>query len=533
MKNYFLLFSLFFGLVVKAQVPNKMSYQTVVRNSSNQLINNQQVGIKISLLQGSATGTSVFTQTFTPTTNANGLASIVIGDTSTAYSNINWASGGPFFIKSEIDPTGGTNYTIEATSELMSVPYAMVAGSVAGLGNNIFQIKPYHNDGNFIYQDFVDKKMSKEFGYSTQEVNINGPVYANLNFDKENAPTNIQKIYIYSRETPVVYTKLKEANDISISTVKGNISLNGLNYVSNMLIYSPDNNLYLTSLKKQYDTNTTFTFNVSSADLSAFEAANGSLTFIMDTLNLPKLSRANKFTIYTKGIAPNISLPLFDTVNQLNIYSYDSLGNPIDLELPNLKTLGKPNDGSRNYAYPQLNYSINLKSYSIKSINLPNLFNLPDFRSTGIYIVNNRKLVSFDCNKVSQIGEIQFTNNTQLKNINFFSLQNASSIKINQNNQLDSLFFNNLDSISDLTVINNTNLQYINLPHLFKANNIDLYNNNFNSNTVNNILHQLLSLNFTSSCRIQLYQNPPAPPTGQGIIDKNALKAKGFYVYTD
>lgn len=104
--------------------PQRMSYQSVIRNSSNVLLAGTQVGIKISVLQGSATGTAVYVETQTATTNGNGLLSIQIGNAS--FATINWAAG-PYFIKTETDPTGGTNYSITGTQEMLSVPYAMYA----------------------------------------------------------------------------------------------------------------------------------------------------------------------------------------------------------------------------------------------------------------------------------------------------------------------------------------------------------------------------------------------------------------------
>ncbi|MDZ4211124.1 MAG: tail fiber domain-containing protein [Methylotenera sp.] len=108
-----------------AQPPQKMTYQAVIRNSSNMLITNKQVGMKISVLQGSASGTAVYTETQTPSTNSNGLVSIEIGG-GAGFSAINWASN-PYFIKTETDPTGGTNYSIVGTSQLLSVPFALHA----------------------------------------------------------------------------------------------------------------------------------------------------------------------------------------------------------------------------------------------------------------------------------------------------------------------------------------------------------------------------------------------------------------------
>jgi len=114
-----------------AQAPQKMSYQCVVRNASGVLVTNQSVGIRIRILQGSATGAIVYKETYSPNpqTNANGLVIIEIGGGFPiigTFSAINWADG-PYFLETETDPTGGTNYTILGTSQLLSVPYAFYA----------------------------------------------------------------------------------------------------------------------------------------------------------------------------------------------------------------------------------------------------------------------------------------------------------------------------------------------------------------------------------------------------------------------
>ncbi|MEO7976542.1 MAG: hypothetical protein ABI657_05305, partial [Flavobacterium sp.] len=121
----FILFSTF----AFSQAPEKMSYQAVIRNASNNLVNSQSVGMKISILQGSAAGTPVYVETQTPTSNVNGLVSLEIGGgtiVSGTMSTINW-SNGPYFIKTETDPTGGTSYSITGTSQLLSSPYALYA----------------------------------------------------------------------------------------------------------------------------------------------------------------------------------------------------------------------------------------------------------------------------------------------------------------------------------------------------------------------------------------------------------------------
>lgn len=112
-----------------------MSFQAVVRDASDDLVINAPVGMRISILQGGANGTPVYVETQSATTNANGLVSVQLGG-GTAVSGsigaISWGSG-PFFLRTETDPAGGTDYTITGSSELLSVPYALhAANNMAG-----------------------------------------------------------------------------------------------------------------------------------------------------------------------------------------------------------------------------------------------------------------------------------------------------------------------------------------------------------------------------------------------------------------
>jgi hypothetical protein len=118
--------SFFLAVIVVAQSPQKLSYQAVVRNDLGKVVQNSNVGIRISVLQGSATGTVVYTETHTAVTNINGLLSVAIGTgVSTGnFESIDWSQG-PYFLKNETDPTGGTDYTITGVSQLLSVPYAL------------------------------------------------------------------------------------------------------------------------------------------------------------------------------------------------------------------------------------------------------------------------------------------------------------------------------------------------------------------------------------------------------------------------
>lgn len=159
MKKLYLIVCVFYCIILNAQTPEKMSYQAVIRNSSNELVSDTSVGMQISILQGNSTGTTVYTETHTPTTNQNGLISIEIGSgtvISGDLSTIDWSSD-TYFIKTETDPDGGTNYTITATSQLLSVPYALHAKTASTVTNPVL-MEPYilgrsyqSDDGKFSY----------------------------------------------------------------------------------------------------------------------------------------------------------------------------------------------------------------------------------------------------------------------------------------------------------------------------------------------------------------------------------------------
>ncbi len=130
-KIFTLIATLLLSICLFAQAPQKMNYQAVVRNASNSLVANQNVSVRITLLQGSATGAAVYSETHNVQTNANGLMTLEIGGGNAAngsFAAIDWANG-PYFIKSEIDPEGGINYSVTTTQQLLSVPYALYAAT--------------------------------------------------------------------------------------------------------------------------------------------------------------------------------------------------------------------------------------------------------------------------------------------------------------------------------------------------------------------------------------------------------------------
>ena len=175
-----------------AQAPEKFTYQAVVRNSSNSLVANTQVGMRVSILQGSTNGSAVYVETQTATTNANGLVTLSIGDGSVqqgTFANIDWANG-PFFLKTETDPNGGSNYTVTTTQQLLSVPYALYAktaengfsGDYNDLTNTPQNVSTFNNDAGYINASQVPAQVNADWNATTGPAEI---------LNKPTIPTNV------------------------------------------------------------------------------------------------------------------------------------------------------------------------------------------------------------------------------------------------------------------------------------------------------------------------------------------------------
>ena len=138
------LFSILMGLIITASVwaqgPQKINYQIVIRNGTNELVINTQVGMRLSILKGAADGDVVYTESLTPKTNENGLATFEIGGEA-GFENIEW-SAGTYFIKTETDPLGGTNFTLTETSQILTVPYALYAKTAESYSGTFHENDP-------------------------------------------------------------------------------------------------------------------------------------------------------------------------------------------------------------------------------------------------------------------------------------------------------------------------------------------------------------------------------------------------------
>lgn len=126
----------------RAQVPQGIPYQSILRNSNGNILVNQVVSIRFSIHDSIVSGNIVFRETHSGTTTSNGMLALTIGQgqaTMGTFSSINWGNGSKF-LQIEMDTAGGSNYIDIGTQQMMSVPYALYAGSVSNLPVSVNKI---------------------------------------------------------------------------------------------------------------------------------------------------------------------------------------------------------------------------------------------------------------------------------------------------------------------------------------------------------------------------------------------------------
>ncbi|VXB65316.1 hypothetical protein [Maribacter litoralis] len=132
-----------------AQFNEKISYQAVIRSVEGEILVKSPVGVKIAIVHQDTNGSRVYEETHALVTNENGLVTMQIGAGNVLlgnFSTIEW-SNGPFYIETQMDLTGGTDYSITGLTELLSVPYALyakTAGAVASTNSN------YQNNADIV-----------------------------------------------------------------------------------------------------------------------------------------------------------------------------------------------------------------------------------------------------------------------------------------------------------------------------------------------------------------------------------------------
>src|SRR5580692_9001587 len=144
---------------LSAQVPHTFNYQGIARDAGGIVLPARKIGVELSVLDGGPTGTVVYSETFTDTTNAFGLFSMAVGGgtvVSGSFSGINWATGNKY-LQTAIDLSGGTSYTLSGTTQLLSVPYALYAqNAVVGVSSGSWSLKGNSGTGDTAFIGTTD-----------------------------------------------------------------------------------------------------------------------------------------------------------------------------------------------------------------------------------------------------------------------------------------------------------------------------------------------------------------------------------------
>ena len=184
--------------ICPAQAPSKMNYQAVIRNISGDPIKNTNVSIEISILKGSSSGPTVFTETYSASTNAFGLVNLGIGSNNpTGFSAIDW-SDGLYFIKLKV------NGTEMGTSQLLSVPYALYAKEAGNTGGGISN---WQKTGNNIYYNNGNVGINASNPQSKLCINENGGSFYTIFVSNEQDNGTGLRIHSSGSSGNGIYTK--------------------------------------------------------------------------------------------------------------------------------------------------------------------------------------------------------------------------------------------------------------------------------------------------------------------------------------
>ncbi|MDP2387513.1 MAG: hypothetical protein Q8M29_14140 [Bacteroidota bacterium] len=519
---YTLILATCLTFITNAQAPQGINYQGVARNAAGVELSNQSIGIELSVLEGSPSGTTIYTETHALTTDANGLFTLVIGagtPTTGTFNAINWAVGGSKFLKVSMDITGGTSYQLMGTSQMLSVPYALCAGNVVNNGGK--QTLVLSDDVTNAQAATI---IANEVGPNTQEIKIVGT-------------TNLTTVDL-SMITTAIYIEV--SNNSALAT----LNLSGLTRCDGSVIFN--NNPALTSLDIS---------SLAKITTGEFVVSNVGLT----SLNLPALVKCNTFTTIDENTAlVSISMP--SVTNSINLHIED---NSV-LTSISFGAMSTINDTYSISGNPDLNTvsfpalascgSLSFSSNSdVTSLTFPSLGN-----AGSVFVSNCASISTMSFPALITTGGINSQNNVALTSLSFPSLTTSGNINMNNNTLLTSVDLSALTSSGSINVISNPALATLSFPALTTTGSSSItiitsgvttvsfpaltsFGNSFNASgcklsvaSVNALLAKLVSIPALTGKTISLNsQTPMAPPSGQGVTDKATLITNGNTVNTD
>ena len=508
MKKFISLLTFVITITTFAQAPQGFNYQATVRNSSGALITNQNVYFKFNVMLNSQTSVPVFTETHYVPTDDLGQVNLIVGTgtaTSGTFSTINWGTGN-YYLGIELNT--GLGYTAMGTTQLLSVPYALYANS-AGSTQTHSKTSIYLT-GSITNEQAVTK-LANELGPDTENIYIRNT-------------TQLTTVNLSSLVTAV---NIKIEDNVALA----NVNLNGLTTVFETF-YVEDNpslNLSTPLLSDCYELRIT---NISSLNLASLLHSS--------YLNIDTI---NNLTMFSNLVSSNNIY--INAINNLSTLNLSSLVNIESLHIENNPLL-------TGVFFPALTIS---ESIYIRGNPLLTSIALPVFSSGSMFFNGNASLTSvslpvfsggsigFDGNAsltsialpVFSSGSVNITNNNTLRNISFPNLNGSDNIYFSRNPLLTAVSFPALtNSNGDFYISENPLLTSIAIPVLTNGNLFTFVNNAFSTTTINLLLNKMLTVSPAVIKDVNLFgQNPPAPPTGQGILDKQTLINAGNNVSTD
>ncbi|MCF6168275.1 leucine-rich repeat protein [Lutibacter sp.] len=256
----------------------------------------------------------------------------------------------------------------------------------------------------------------------------------------------------------------------------------------------------------------------------------------LTTVDLTGISELVNLNIYNNSALTTLTIPDLTTVYETIYYQNNPLLN--NFNLPNLINCQKIEIQDQGYLQSldlsklEIAGSINIYNTLLTTINIPLLYEVNEF---SFYV--NQNLTSINLPELLTIGQGGFTqidSNPLLTAINAPKLATLKTISITDNNSLIN-FDLPLLTQGNLSVEGNPSLTSINVPILKTFDSFYFYNNAIPSTRVNSYLNQFVTISPSITGKsIYIYgQTPIAPPTGQGVTDKNTLIANGNQVNTD
>jgi hypothetical protein len=347
--NQFLMILIFVSFLTNLNAQTGLNFQGVARTASNAVIASQDITLKLSILQGSATGLTEYIEVRKVTTNAQGLFTAVIGDSLTIstlgkFSDIDWKLS-PKFLKIEIDPAAGNNFITMGTTQFQYVAYAKFANSV--LAENISGIVPVARGGTG-----SNSLTTLKSNLSLDKVNNTADSSKPISNSTQSALD--QKLNIIdSTKAYVTPTQLARYNFSSGGT---NIDTTNLANYINMKLDKSDT----TTLSNRIN---------SKLDKSDITTLSNRINLKLDITDTSSLFRKSDTTILYDRI--NLKLNIADTISLLKKTDTTTLSNRIDykLNINDTTSLFRKSDTST------LSNRINLKLTKSDTITLSNRIN--------------------------------------------------------------------------------------------------------------------------------------------------------------